>query len=119
MVIVIPIRPPVVPPLFLVIWPWPVETFSCTGDYPYVLAEVVSEGVLEKSWCRQNGVNWDGRQPDPYSATACVNCRTSAFPNLGLRLEDLHSADDICLLAQTRSDIKAKLEELVTEAAKV
>lgn len=35
------------------------------------------------------------------------------------RLEDLDFANDICLLAQRWSDIKAKLEKLETEAAKV
>ena len=35
------------------------------------------------------------------------------------RLEDLDSADDICLLAQRWSDIRVKLGKIETEAAKV
>jgi glycosyltransferase A (GT-A) superfamily protein (DUF2064 family) len=35
------------------------------------------------------------------------------------RLDDVDCGDDICLLAQRWSDIKAKLEKLETEAAKV
>jgi hypothetical protein len=35
------------------------------------------------------------------------------------KLEDLDFAEDICLLAQSSSDIKAKTEKLEKEAAKV
>ena len=55
--------------------------FSCSGDSPCPFAEVVSVWVLERWWCRQDGVNSDGRQPVPSSTTAWEECRISIpFP---------------------------------------